>query len=191
MTAASRLLQLVFFVLPLAGMSSLNAGEAPETCLFTDTGLPAPLWICSAEYDGFYLSAVGSKSHMPSVSLQNRLAGRDAMEGVAQKINDTAKSVMDRLTSRPVSWSQPPYASVLAQLADTEGIVVIAKTSSTRHKLYVLAGMSAEHAEVAVRTAMDKILQANAAQLSSDDMKQLNEKIQALQWLSQRDDFLR
>ncbi|WP_414728877.1 hypothetical protein [Zhongshania aliphaticivorans] len=138
----------------------------------------APDWLCGeGDFEGAGFLAVGDKSRMPSISLQNRLAGKSAMTAVVSKIYAHAaaelqaelpESVQLSVTNR-VDW---------AQVARFKGISVLDKAVSPQRHLYVLAGVEAELQSGMVYTARREILAANKAQiiasLGKDVWRKLN-----------------
>ena len=101
----------------------------------------APDWLCGEPVDGWAIQAVGSKSRVPSVSLQSRLAGRAATEALYQ---DLLTRVARRInTAIDGEWQIERKALVEAMRAEPalQSIAVIARAASPRRELYILVGI--------------------------------------------------
>lgn len=148
-------------------------------CAYPDSDRgEAPAWLCGVdEYEGAGFLAVGDKSRMPSISLQNRLAGKAAMTAVVVEILAFARTELQ---------AELPETLVLAeqdgvkwsQVAHFKGIRVLDKVVSPQRHLYVLAGVTPELKASMVQTARNQILLANKARiiavLGQDGWRKLN-----------------
>jgi hypothetical protein len=121
--------------------------------------------------------AVGDKSRMPSISLQNRLAGKAAMTAVVTEILAFARTALQ--AELPETLMLAELGTVKwSQVARFKGIRVLDKAVSPQRHLYVLAGVNAELREEMLRTARHDILLANKtkiiAALGQDAWRKLN-----------------
>ncbi|MGJ8686769.1 MAG: hypothetical protein ACSHWQ_04770 [Spongiibacteraceae bacterium] len=111
-------------------------------CQYPDSSRgSAPAWLCGdLNSEEAVFLAVGDKSRMPSISLQNRLAGKTAMTGVVARILEHAAAALQQelLLSDPLLL---PSTSDWGRVARFKGIAVLDKVVSPRRHLYVLAGV--------------------------------------------------
>ena len=87
----------------------LLLAPAAWACDFPDSErASAPEWLCGEhQYEGAFHTAVGSKTRMPSISLQNRLAGRDAVSGVLRALfTDAVEKLTNNLMAPPPSFQR-------------------------------------------------------------------------------------
>ncbi len=113
-----------------------------ETCAFPDSNRgEAPEWVCEGyeRGDATYLTVV-QRPRMPSVSLQNRLAGREAMASVCKLLLEEAAARLQAQLPTEVALSLPD-ANDIERLSRFEGITVFERVKSPRRFLYVLAGV--------------------------------------------------
>ena len=137
-------------------------------CVFPDSsrGSEAPAWVCEPAWPDVALAAVGSRSHMPSISTQNRIAGREAMLAVAVAVRSQAREQLEALAGRPLELSAAPWEDDdLALLQATPGIRVYARRRSPGRTLYVLAGVEAERLPPLFASHRRAWLDANAPAL--------------------------
>ncbi len=150
-------------LLPLGLVFSFCISAAVHAeCAYPDSERGnAPDWLCGvAEFDGAGFLAVGDKSRLPSISLQNRMAGKAAMTAVVTKVMAYAVAELQaelpenvRLSvANSVNWSQ---------VARFKGIAVLDKVSSPRRHLYVLAGVAPELQADMIHIARREVLKAN------------------------------
>lgn len=110
-------------------------------CEFPDSErATAPEWLCGEHaFEGAAHTAVGSKSRMPSISLQNRLAGRDAVSGVLRALfRDAVEKLQPQVSEVRL---RVPDLDDMAVAKQFVGITVLAKTKSPQRQLFVLAGV--------------------------------------------------
>ncbi|MDF1692304.1 MAG: hypothetical protein P1U47_08025 [Zhongshania sp.] len=138
------------------------SASAHAECAYPDSERGnAPDWLCGVdEFEGAGFLAVGDKSRLPSISLQNRIAGKAAMTAVVAKIRAFAAAQLQaelpadlilKVTDRVV-WSQ---------VARFKGIKVLDRVGSPQRHLYVLAGVAPELQAHMIHTARTEILKEN------------------------------
>lgn len=134
----------------------------------SERGTP-PQWLCGEpSYEGFAYLAVGEKSRMPSISLQSRLAGKDAMTGVVKKLLTAAAEDISAQLPEGVSPSLVlPNAEDWKRVARFKGIKVADKTTSPVRTLYVLAGVPEEAQSALVQQARSEVLKKNRKALKA------------------------
>ena len=140
----------------------LSVGAVQAECAYPDSNRgDGPNWLCgSEEFEGARFLAVGDKSRMPSISLQNRLAGKDAMSGVVVKLLAHAKTQLQTELPATVELHVPSSVS-WAYLARFKGINVLDKAISPQRHLYVLAGVPPELSASMIYTARRELLAEN------------------------------
>ena len=119
----------------------LLLAPAAWACDFPDSErASAPEWLCGEHrFEGAYHTAVGSKTRMPSISLQNRLAGRDAVSGVLRALfMDAMEKLQPQVSDVHL---RVPDLGDMAVAKQFVGITVLAKTKSPQRQLFVLAGV--------------------------------------------------
>ena len=119
----------------------LLLAPAAWACDFPDSErASAPEWLCGEhQYEGAFHTAVGSKTRMPSISLQNRLAGRDAVSGVLRALfTDAVEKLQPQLSDVRLRVPDLDDIGVAKQFV---GITVLAKAKSPQRQLFVLAGV--------------------------------------------------
>lgn len=135
-------------------------------CPFPDSDRgEAPAWLCGEpQFEGAQYTAVGDKSRVPSISLQNRLAGKAAMVAVTGRLLEAGR---DQLLSKlpPATRLTLPEAGNLSVVARFDGIRVLEKTQSPRRHLYVLAGVHDDEADAQLAVACREVVSANHKQL--------------------------
>lgn len=154
-------LSLVFFI----GVGGpLYAAE----CAYPDSDRgQGPDWLCGAEqFEGAGYLAVGSKSRMPSISLQNRLAAKEAMSAVVIKLLIAATATLQAEMPGKIVL-QAPTSVPWSTVARFKGITVLDKVVSPQRHLYVLAGVKPELQGNMLITARREILVANKAQITA------------------------
>lgn len=149
---------------------ALQAGALWAACDFPDSErAEAPEWLCGEpQFEGASFLAIGDKSRMPSVSLQNRFAGRMAIQQVLTQLFDAAhqslqESLQDELT-----------VSVKLEIPDNSdpvvarrfaGVRVFAKAKSPQRHLYVLVGVPDDKRPELLARARQEIVQLNRDRL--------------------------
>ncbi|WP_373095345.1 hypothetical protein [Zhongshania sp.] len=148
-------------------------------CAYPDSDRgTAPDWLCGVdEFEGAGLLAVGDKSRMPSISLQNRLAGKAAMTAVVAKILAHAAAKLQAELPNSVVLVVPSAVD-WSRVARFKGISVLDKVSSPQRHLYVLAGVKPELQAAMMATARREVLAENKAliikTLGQSGWRQLN-----------------
>jgi len=149
-----------------AGVALLLASPLVLACPLPDSDRgEAPAWLCDEPlFEGAQYTAVGDKSRVPSISLQNRLAGKAAMVAVTGKLLEAGR---DQLLSKlpPATRLTLPEADNLSVVARFDGIRVLEKTQSPRRHLYVLAGVPDDEADAQLAIACREVVSANRKQL--------------------------
>lgn len=138
-----------------------------STPLFADCQYPdssrgsAPAWLCGdlRSEEAVFL-AVGDKSRMPSISLQNRLAGKIAMTSVVARILESTAASLQQELLLNASLLLPP-TSDWSRVAMFKGIAVLDKVVSPRRHLYVLAGVKQADREAMELQARRELLRHN------------------------------
>lgn len=156
-------------------MASSPAESSAEACRFPDsTRGTAPDWLCGEPVEGWALQAVGSKSRVPSVSLQSRLAGRAATEAMYQTLLTRAAK---RITSRVRGeWNLDRDAAVAAmsQLTELQSVAVVARAASPRRELYILVGLPEGELAAAEQAVLELIRsRPDLSTLSEEQRQQL------------------
>ncbi len=137
-------------------------------CEFPDStsGAVAPDWVCAPEWPGVSLAAIGSRGHMPSLSTQNRNAGRDAMLAVARRLQAQAAEELQQLGGGDLPLQRTPFAGDdIALLQSVPGIRVYSRQRSPGRTLYVLAGIEDGLVEPLLASHRRAWLEANEAAL--------------------------
>ena len=172
---------------------SHGAAESPQThneCHFPDTQSVAPPWVCQPQHEDYALMAVGSKSRMPSVSLQNRKAGLEAMKAVARRIDAAAAEELSGLAGRLLDLKETAYSSELDHLRAVGGVKVVERALSPRRDLYVLAGVERAQLTPVMKKTLEQLLLRNghalSGLLSPDEMMALRDAISHYEYQSQR-----
>lgn len=157
---------------------SLSAQQSGDGCRFPDSSRgTAPDWLCGEAIEGWALQAVGSKSRVPSVSLQSRLAGRAATEALYQ---DLLTRVARRITAAiSGEWNIERNAAVeaMSQVPALQSVAVVARAASPRRELYILVGLpegelaAAEQAVLALIGSRPELSSLTEAQ--RDQLRQL------------------
>lgn len=145
-----------------AALALLCASPLALACPYPDSDRgEAPAWLCGEpQYEGALYTAVGDKSRVPSISLQNRLAGKAAMVAVTARLLEQGREqVLGQLT--PGTTLALPDAGDLSVVARFDGIKVLEKAQSPRRHLYVLAGVPQELVDSQARIACRQVVAAN------------------------------
>ncbi|MBQ0795916.1 hypothetical protein [Zhongshania sp.] len=166
-------------LLPLSAvLFCLFAVSAQAECAFPDSDRrEAPEWLCSLDnYEGADFLAYGDKSRLPSISLQNRLAGKDAMIAVVGNLLAYAKAEL--ATQLPTETELVlPAAEDLSRVAKFKGVKILEKAASPQRHLYVLAGVKPEVRDALIAVAKKEVLNANkkrlVAQIGKDEWLKL------------------
>ncbi|MEX1668751.1 hypothetical protein AB4876_07495 [Zhongshania guokunii] len=140
------------------------SASAHAECAYPDSERGnAPDWLCGVdEFEGAGFLAVGDKSRLPSISLQNRMAGKAAMTAVVTKVMAYAVAELQAELPEDVSLSVAESVN-WSQVARFKRIKVLDKVSSPRRHLYVLAGVAPELQADMIHIARHEILKANKA----------------------------
>ncbi|MBD2857788.1 hypothetical protein IB286_02130 [Spongiibacter sp. KMU-158] len=149
-------------------LALMVAPALAEDCHYPDTDQgTAPAWVCGhIERDDVYFTAMVERSRLPSISLQSRLAGREAMAAVtALLMEDARTSLMAELPEG--TELRLPDADDIERLARFEGIRILEKSKSPRRSLFVLAGVEQENVERLKQQARVELLQENRVELQA------------------------
>ncbi len=149
------------------------AEPAADGCRYPDSVRgTAPDWLCGESVEGWALQAVGSKSRVPSVSLQSRLAGRAATEALYQTLlTRVARSITARIDGE---WNVDREASIAAmsQLPELQSVAVVARSASPRRELYILVGIPDGELAAAEQAVLDLIRSRAELSTLSDVQRQ-------------------
>ncbi|MBW2940676.1 hypothetical protein [Zhongshania aquimaris] len=167
-------------LLPLSAVVfGLFAVSAHAECAYPDSDRrDAPEWVCSLDnYEGADFLAHGDKSRLPSISLQNRLAGKDAM--IAVVANLLAYATLEIAAQLPQEAELIlPAADDLSRVAKFKGVTILEKTVSPQRHLYVLAGVKPDARDALIAVAKKEVLNVNKkrliALLGQDGWKKLS-----------------
>lgn len=134
----------------------------------SERGTPPP-WLCGEpRFEGFAYLAIGEKSRMPSISLQSRLAGKEAMTGVVkQLLTAAAEDITAQLPAGVTATLELPNAEDWKRVARFKGIKVADKTTSPVRTLYVLAGVPEEQQVPLMQQARSEVLKQNRKALKA------------------------
>ena len=164
--------------LSLLLLGCMLATSVQAECAYPDSDRrEAPDWVCSlAAYEGAEFLAYGDKSRLPSISLQNRLAGKAAMIAVVANLLDYARA--DLAAQLPADTVlELPDAKDLARVAKFKGVKILEKAASPQRHLYVLAGVKPDVLDELIAVAKKEVLSVNKksliAQLGQDAWKKL------------------
>ena len=154
-------------LLPLSMVfCSIFAMSAEAECAYPDSDRrDAPEWVCSLDgYEGADFLGYGDKSRLPSISLQNRLAGKAAMVAVVGHLLDYAKA---ELASQlpPETVLELPSAEDWSRVAKFKGVRILEKAASPQRHLYVLAGVKPDVRDELIAVAKKEVLSANKKRL--------------------------
>ncbi|CAA0079759.1 Uncharacterised protein [Zhongshania aliphaticivorans] len=147
-------------------LCSVFAVSARAECAYPDSerGV-APAWLCSLDdYQDAGFLAYGDKSRLPSISLQNRLAGKAAMIAVVSKLLLHAQLQLAGQLPSDVQLVMPD-AKDWSRVAKFKGVQILEKAASPQRHLYVLAGVKPELQADLVTVARKEILDANKKRL--------------------------
>jgi hypothetical protein len=127
----------------------------------------APDWLCGEPtFENTDFLFIGDKSRLPSISLQSRLAGKEAMAGVVEKLlNFVAKDLQSHLGSEVALDLEMPNSRDWKRVARFKGIKVVDKTTSPVRHLYVLAGVPSEQRGELLKQAKVELLKTNRGRL--------------------------
>jgi hypothetical protein len=152
--------------------------SANAECAYPDSDRrDAPEWVCSLDgYKEAEFLAYGDKSRLPSISLQNRLAGKAAMVAVVSRLLEYASAeVASHLP--PEIALETPSAEDWSRVAKFKGVKILEKAISPQRHLYVLAGVKPDTREALIAVARKEVLSVNKkaiiAELGQDGWKKL------------------
>lgn len=136
-------------------------------CAFPDSSTgSAPTWLCSDyEREDVSYTAVVQRKRLPSVSLQSRLAGREAMAAVVSQLLAVAAEEL-RAELGLQLYLHLPEADNIERLARFKGVRIFEKVKSPRRALYVLAGVERENVPALLSQARREVIAENRAALS-------------------------
>ncbi len=149
-------------------LTMVQVSEATD-CAFPDTEQgTAPAWLCGdLEREDIYFTAVVQRSRLPSISLQSRLAGREAMAAVVSLLLADAANTL----AMELGGGQPlqlPEADDIERLKRFDGVRIFEKVKSPRRALYVLAGVEEENLTRLKVQARTEVLQENRTALEAE-----------------------
>lgn len=156
----------IFFVAVIQTACSKDSGPtaaapaepAADGCRFPDsTRGSAPDWLCGEPVEGWALQAVGSKSRVPSVSLQSRLAGRAATEALYQTLLTRVAKRITSLVSGEWTIDRDAAIAAMSQVPGLQSIAVVARAASPRRELYILVGLPDGELAAAEQAVLDLI----------------------------------
>ncbi len=147
-------------------LGCIFATSVQAECAYPDSDRrDAPEWVCSLDgYEGADFLAYGDKSRLPSISLQNRLAGKAAMIAVVANLLDYA--LADVAAQLPPNTAlELPDAKDLVRVAKFKGVKILEKAASPQRHLYVLAGVKPEVRDELIAVAKNEVLSVNKKRL--------------------------
>jgi hypothetical protein len=150
------------FMPVIAWFFYIMATPAWAACGYPDSDRgQAPEWLCGAtEFEGAVFLGYGDKSRMPSISLQNRMAGKAAMIAVVEKLLRQAQAQLSSELPESIALSLPT-SNELSRVARFKGINVLDKAQSPQRHLYVVAGVKHEDSDTLLTIARGEVLAEN------------------------------
>ena len=133
-----------------------------SACAYPDSERgQAPDWLCDGmQFDGASYLAIGDKSRMPSISLQNRLAGKAAMSAVVGNLLEAARAQLASELPAELELLLPA-ADDWTRVARFKGIQVFDSTTSPRRHRYVLAGVPDADRDKLLAQARRELIKTN------------------------------
>lgn len=166
-------------LLPLSMVfGCIFASSVQAECAYPDSDRrEAPEWVCSLDsYEEGSFLAYGDKSRLPSISLQNRLAGKAAMVAVVGRLLEYASADLASQLP-PETVLETPSAKDWSRVAKFKGVSILEKAISPQRHLYVLAGVKPDVRETLIAVARKEVLSVNKkaiiAQLGQEGWKKL------------------
>lgn len=138
-------------------LAVMHGSSLWAACDFPDSErAEAPAWLCGEpRFEDASFLAVGDKSRMPSVSLQNRFAGRMGVELVLNKLFLAAHDTLQEELPVAVKLEIPDNSDPVVARRFM-GIRVFDKAKSPQRHLYVLVGVpESERAALMARARQD------------------------------------
>ena len=181
----------VLGLLSVAGCSSPPPKVAAPECVFPNSALVAPAWVCDMPVEGAAVSAVGiSAKSSAGVAFMKQMAMADARVQLAQTVRTRVSNMIKQYAETTGAANQQTVdqvnTSVTKQITDETlvGTKLMRSITGPDGAMYVLVGLdesSAQQiAEVAIRSSMNNDraawqqfrAQKNQDELAADIAKQ-------------------
>lgn len=154
-------------------MMSKKPESAPITeCSFPlENNAPAPLWVCSRQFDGYAVTGLGSFDKSPAgANFMTQQAAAQARADIAQQFKVLMKSKVENVVGQAGvadSATVDAFAeNVVKQISSQtlSGAKIVRTATSPKGTLWVIVGVDKAVAEAAAKNVVESSMKNQAAQ---------------------------